>query len=131
MVGGRKLSKKNSLRLSKDKSATTEPKHDVFQAIADPTRRSIIKLLAGIGKEMSIAAIVEHFPVSRTAITKHLQVLSDAGLVSSRKVGRETRYKLQPAPLAELKQWLSYFEEYWETKLLNLKEYVEQDERET
>lgn len=105
--------------------AAPASKHDVFQAIADPTRRKLLKLLAD--KEMSIAAIAECFPLSRTAINKHLHVLSDAGLVSSRKVGRETRYKLQPNPLVELKHWLSFFERYWENRLSALKEYVEND----
>jgi DNA-binding transcriptional ArsR family regulator len=100
-------------------------KHDVFQAIADPTRRSMLKLLAG--KEMAIAEIVAHFPVSRTAVNKHLYVLSDAGLVRSRKVGRETRYRLQPQPLQELKQWLAFFDQYWDEKLANLKDFVESD----
>lgn len=101
-------------------------KHDVFQAIADPTRRRMLKLLAD--KEMPIAAIAEHFPITRTAVNKHLHVLSDAGLVSSKKAGRETRYKLQPEPLTELKQWLSSFEQYWDEKLLALKMFVENDE---
>ncbi len=103
----------------------TALKHDVFQAIADPTRRSMLRLLAD--EEMPITAITERFPISRTAINKHLHVLSDAGLVSSQKVGRETRYKLQPEPLAELKQWYAFFERYWENKLLSLKEFVEAD----
>jgi DNA-binding transcriptional ArsR family regulator len=100
-------------------------KHDVFQAIADPTRRSLLKLLAD--KEMPIAAISECFPITRTAVNKHLHVLSDAGLVSSKKVGRETRYKLQPEPLVEIKQWLTFFEEYWDEKLSALKMFVETD----
>lgn len=131
MAGGRKLSKKNSLQSSKDKLSVTEPQHDVFQAIADPTRRSLLQLLAEADKEMSIATITEHFPISRTGINKHLLVLYEAGLVSSRKVGRETRYKIQPNPLTELKQWLSFFERYWETKLTALKDFLETDERET
>jgi DNA-binding transcriptional ArsR family regulator len=97
--------------------------HDVFQAIADPTRRSLLILLAD--NEMPIVAITECFPMSRTAVNKHLHVLTDAGLVTSQKVGRETRYKLQPEPLVELKQWLSFFEQYWENKLSALKEFVE------
>lgn len=102
-------------------------KHDVFQAIADPTRRSLLKLLAD--KEMPIAAISECFPITRTAVNKHLHVLSDAGLVSSKKVGRETRYKLQPEPLVEIKQWLTFFEEYWDEKLSALKMFVETDSK--
>jgi DNA-binding transcriptional ArsR family regulator len=102
-----------------------ESGHDVFQAIADPTRRSLLKLLAN--QEMSIASISDCYPISRTAVNKHLQVLSDAQLVSSQKVGRETRYKLQPEPLLELQDWLAFFEQYWANKLLALKDYVEAD----
>lgn len=111
--------------MSRPKLLTSESRHDVFQAIADPTRRSLLKLLAD--NEMHISSITECFPMSRTAVNKHLHVLSDAGLVSSQKVGRQTRYKLQPEPLVELKQWLSFFEQYWENKLFVLKEYVEAD----
>jgi DNA-binding transcriptional ArsR family regulator len=104
---------------------TSESKHDVFQAIADSTRRRILKMLAD--KEMPIASITECFPISRTAVNKHLQVLFDAGLVNSQKVGRETRYSLQPEPLLELKDWLTFFEQYWDDKLLALKKYIETD----
>ena len=104
-----------------------ESQHDVFEAIADSTRRRLLKLLAEAGKEMSIAAITEHFPISRTAVNKHLRVLYEAGLVSSRKVGRETRYKLQSEPLLELQQWFSFFEQYWDNKLSVLKEFIEAD----
>ncbi|MCM3790527.1 metalloregulator ArsR/SmtB family transcription factor [Domibacillus indicus] len=105
--------------------AASSPKHDVFQAIADPTRRSLLQLLAD--KEMSIAAITEYFPISRTAVNKHLQVLADANLVTSQKIGRETRYRLHSEPLIELKEWLSFFEQYWDEKLSALKQFVESD----
>ncbi|ASA20362.1 ArsR/SmtB family transcription factor [Paenibacillus donghaensis] len=77
--------------------------------------RSLLKLPAD--KEMSIASITDCFPIIRTAVNKHLQVLFDAQLVSSQKVGRETRYKLQPEPLLELQDWLAFFEQYWANKL--------------
>ncbi|MDF2541586.1 MAG: ArsR family transcriptional regulator [Herbinix sp.] len=102
----------------------TYPKHDVFQAIADPTRREILKLLSD--KEMPVTIITSYFSMSRTAVSKHLHVLEDAGLVRERKVGRETRYLLQPEPLLELKQWLSYYEKFWDTKLAALKSFVEE-----
>jgi DNA-binding transcriptional ArsR family regulator len=57
-------------------------------------------------------------------VNKHLQVLSDARLVNSQRVGRETRYSLRPEPLLELKDWLTFFEQYWDDKLLALKEYM-------
>lgn len=104
---------------------TSPSKHDVFQAIADPTRRRMLQLLAD--REMPIAEITACFPITRTAVNKHLHVLHDAGLVSNQKVGRETRYKLQPEPLAELKQWLSFFDQYWDERLSALKHLVEND----
>ncbi|MDF2788537.1 MAG: ArsR family transcriptional regulator [Neobacillus sp.] len=103
--------------------SSSAQKHDVFQAIADPTRREVLRLLAE--KERPISEITAHFPMSRTAIAKHLQVLSEAELVSGRKVGREKIYRLHPEPLTELKQWLSFYENFWENKLSILKHIVE------
>ncbi|MFD7522431.1 ArsR/SmtB family transcription factor [Paenibacillus chitinolyticus] len=105
---------------------SAEPKQDVFQAIADPTRRKVLNLLAG--QEMPVNAISGHFPMSRTAVSKHLRILADAGLVQERKVGREKRYRLQPEPLLELKRWLAYYERFWENRLSVLKHLVEADE---
>jgi DNA-binding transcriptional ArsR family regulator len=105
---------------------TAAPKHDVFQAIADPTRRRLLHLL-GDREELPVTALSGHFPMSRTAVSKHLRILSDAGLVKERKVGRETRYRLDPDPLLELKRWLSYYERYWENKLAALQRLVEAD----
>ena len=127
-MGGRKLSKKNSLLSPKPKLDAVAPKHDVFQAIADPTRRRILKLLAD--DEMPIASIVEYFPMSRTAVNKHLNVLLDARLVISRRKGREKRYRADPAPLMLVKQWVSFFEPYWDEKLDALMQYVESKDEE-
>lgn len=102
------------------------PRHDVFQAIADPTRRQLLLLLDE--RELPVNVISGHFPISRTAVSKHLRILGDAGLVKERKVGRETRYRLEPEPLLELKRWLAYFERYWENKMAALKRYIESDE---
>ena len=85
----------------------------------------MLKLLAE--GEMSIAEIVEYFPISRTAVNKHLYILSNSGLVRSRKVGRETRYILRPEPLVNILDWLSFFEQYWKDKLFALKRLVEED----
>nr|WP_263323330.1 metalloregulator ArsR/SmtB family transcription factor [Neobacillus sp. Marseille-Q6967] len=106
--------------------SSSAQKHDVFQAIADPTRREVLRLLAE--KELPISEITSHFSISRTAIAKHLQVLSEAELVSGRKVGRERIYRLHPEPLTELKQWLSFYEKFWENKLSILKHIVEGSE---
>ncbi|MBM7553587.1 DNA-binding transcriptional ArsR family regulator [Thalassobacillus pellis] len=101
-------------------------RHDVYQAIADPTRRQMLKQLAE--KDASIKEIAESFSVSRTAIVKHLHVLSEAKLVSDRKEGRAKIYSLQPAQLMEVKEWVSFFEQYWDNKLANLKNLVEDKE---
>lgn len=100
-------------------------KHDVFQAIADPTRRGLLRLL--VDQEMPVTLISSHFPMTRTAVSKHLRILADAGLVKERKVGRETRYRLDADPLLELKRWLAFYERYWENKMVALKRYVEGD----
>ncbi|WP_121613055.1 ArsR/SmtB family transcription factor [Mesobacillus foraminis] len=100
-------------------------KHDVFQAIADPTRRDVLKLLAN--EEMPISKITSYFSMSRTAVVKHLHVLSEAQLVIGQKVGREKVYRLQPEPLTEIKQWLSFYEQFWDNKLSMLKHLVEED----
>jgi DNA-binding transcriptional ArsR family regulator len=104
----------------------TAVKHDVFQAIADPTRRKVLGLLAN--KDLAISEITSHFPISRTAVAKHLHILSEANLVSGKKVGREKIYQLHPEPLTEVKQWLSYYEQFWDNKLSILKHIVENDD---
>lgn len=100
-------------------------KHDVFQAVADPTRRRLLLLLDD--GEKPVTALSRHFPMSRTAVSKHLRILAEAGLVSERKVGRETRYRMNPDPLLEMKRWLAYFERYWDNKMAALKRYVEDE----
>jgi DNA-binding transcriptional ArsR family regulator len=100
-------------------------RYDVFQAIADPTRRKLLELL--LNDEVSISTISSHFPMSRTAVTKHLRVLESAGLTRPQKVGREKLYKLESQPLQKLQTWIEFFNPYWETKLLDLKRIVENE----
>lgn len=106
--------------------ATSAKKYDVFQAIADPTRREVLHLL--LKKELPISKITAHFPMSRTAVVKHLHILSEAQLISGEKVGREKVYRLHPEPLEELKQWLAYYEQFWSNKLSILKHVVENED---
>ncbi|MNI40764.1 HTH-type transcriptional regulator [compost metagenome] len=103
-------------------------KQDVFQAVADPTRRELLSLLGDHEDELPLKELTGHFAMSRTAVSKHLRVLADAGLVHERKVGRETRYRLDADPLLELKRWISYFDRFWENSLSQLKHYVESDD---
>ena len=96
-----------------------------FRRLPTRLRRKVLQLLSE--KELAISEITSHFSISRTAITKHLHILSEAELVSGRKVGRERRYRLQPEPLTELQQWLSYYERFWSNKLSILKYEVENE----
>ncbi|MGD6962313.1 ArsR/SmtB family transcription factor [Fictibacillus phosphorivorans] len=105
--------------------AAPAEKHDVFKAIADPTRREVLRLLAE--SERPISEIADNFDMSRTAVTKHLQILTEAELISGRKEGREKIYQLHPEPLTEVKQWLSYYEKFWGNKLVMLKHLVEKN----
>lgn len=105
--------------------AASIQKVDVFQAIADPTRRDVLRLLSE--KNQSIAEISSQFEISRTAVVKHLNVLTEAGLVRGEKNGREKIYYLQSEPLKELNDWLSYYEQFWHNKLTKLKFVVEND----
>lgn len=109
--------------------SSSAEKYDVFQAIADPTRRGVLRLLSV--EEMPISKITEHFPISRTAIVKHLHILTEAKLVSGKKLGREKIYHLQPEPLEELHQWLAYYEKFWGNKLSMLKHLVENEHDKT
>lgn len=103
-------------------------KYDVFQAVADPTRRQVLKLLSD--KERTIAEIAGEFSISRNAVVKHLDILSDASLIKGKKVGRSKVYHLHPEPLKELYEWLSYYEQFWGNKLSILKYTVEKNKEE-
>lgn len=100
-------------------------KYDVFQAIADPTRRHVLQLLAASDKP--IAHISEHFAISRTAVVKHLKILEQAELVSAQKMGREKIYTLHAERLKEIEDWLQYFDLFWDNKLVQLQNFVEKE----
>ncbi|MGM7721700.1 ArsR/SmtB family transcription factor [Metabacillus sp. Hm71] len=99
---------------------------DVFDAIADPTRRRLIRLLADV-EEMPLHELTAQFQMGRTAVSKHLAVLKEAGLVADRKVGRETRYRLIAAPLQEVKDWVSFYEKFWKERVALLKILLEEE----
>lgn len=99
---------------------------DVFVAIADPTRRKLIRLLADT-EELPLYKLTSQFEMGRTAVSKHLAILKEAGLVVNRKVGRETRYRINPAPLREIKDWIAYYEKFWDEKVSNLKALLEEE----
>ncbi|WP_417898761.1 metalloregulator ArsR/SmtB family transcription factor [Bacillus haimaensis] len=98
---------------------------DVYVAIADPTRRKLIRLLA-VSDELPLYELTPHFEMGRTAVSKHLAILKEADLVTNRKIGRETRYRLNAAPLKEVKDWLSFYEEFWNERASVLKKILEE-----
>jgi DNA-binding transcriptional ArsR family regulator len=99
---------------------------DVYRAVADPTRRRLLRLLAD-ADELSLHEMTARFPVGRTAVSKHLAVLKEAGLVSDRKAGRETRYHLNAAPLREIQEWVSFYERFWTERIDHLKDLLEEE----
>jgi len=108
------------------KAEGVSPMRDVYSAVADPTRRQLLHLLAGSG-ELPLHEMTARFPVGRTAVSKHLAILKEAGLVADRKAGRETRYHLNPAPLREIQEWVSFYERFWTERIDQLKELLEQE----
>ncbi|MGR7910053.1 ArsR/SmtB family transcription factor [Lysinibacillus capsici] len=92
---------------------------DVYVAIADPTRRKLIRLLAEVD-ELPLHELTAQFDMGRTAVSKHLAILKDAGLVLARKEGRETRYRLNAAPLKEIQDWVSFYEDFWKERIAKL-----------
>ncbi|MFD0694064.1 ArsR/SmtB family transcription factor [Paenibacillus sp. GCM10027628] len=95
-----------------------QPK-DIYAAVADPTRRHLLRLLAN-AEELPLNELTVHFQMGRTAVSKHLAILKDAGLVTNRKVGRETRYRLNAAPLREIEDWVSFYRKFWSENMLLL-----------
>ena len=97
-----------------------------FAALADPTRRA---LLARLDEEdgVSVSELARPFPVSLPAIMKHLDVLSDAGLIVRTKTGRTVACQLTPAPMEQAMNWLAHYERYWTEQLDRLAAFLEED----
>ncbi|NBD24754.1 ArsR/SmtB family transcription factor [Paenibacillus glycinis] len=100
---------------------------DVFDAIADPTRRRLIRLLAE-AEELPLHELTSQFQMGRTAVSKHLAILKEAGVVRDRKVGRETRFRLNAAPLREIQDWVAFYSKFWSTNMQRLKQLFEEEE---
>jgi DNA-binding transcriptional ArsR family regulator len=98
-------------------------RRDVFQAIADPTRRNIIGLIAN--NPMTPNAVADSFDVSRQAISKHIKILTECGLLSLQVHGREYYYTIQPQKLAEVNDWLEPFRKLWDERFLRLDDVLE------
>ena len=105
----------------------SEPGDQVFAALADPTRWRVLSLLAerGSGTATTLAG---ELPVSRVAVVKHLAVLDRAGLVESRRRGREVRYTVRPERLDATARWMASLASEWDARLAAIKRIAEADE---
>ncbi len=101
-------------------------RRDVFQAIADPNRREIMNMLAV--QPMNLNAIADRFEVSRPAISKHVRILTECGLIIIEQKGRERYCKASPSKLKEVSDWVAHFSKFWDIKLNSLKNYIENEQ---
>ena len=93
-------------------NAFMEMRRDVFQAIADPVRRDILNLIAH--KTLSLNSIAENFDISRPAISQHIKILTECGLVVINQEGRQRYCNIQAKKLGEVADWLEPFRKLWE-----------------
>ncbi len=96
----------------------------VFRALADPTRRTILRDLAR--QDMTIAQVADNFDMTRAAVKKHLSVLSDGGLITVQARGREKINTLNPQGFAPVLDWLTFFDQFWDDRLADLKAAIEE-----
>ena len=99
-----------------------EIRRDVFQAIADPNRRAIISLISK--KKLTLNGVAEHFDVSRPAISKHIKILTECGLITIEQHGRERYCEARLEKLNEVSDWVEQYRKFWTSKLDDLEIYL-------
>lgn len=103
----------------------SDPFQPAFRALADPTRRDILRLLGS--SDLTIAQVSDHFDMTRAAVKKHLTVLSDGGLITVEARGRERINRLNAEGMKPVLSWLEYFDQFWDDRLASLKSAIEKD----
>ncbi|MEJ8660826.1 MULTISPECIES: metalloregulator ArsR/SmtB family transcription factor [Streptomyces] len=116
--------------MTEEHPGAAEVVDSVLGALADPTRRQLLDLLAAQG-EATATTLAERLPISRQAVVKHLAVLDAAGLVSGGRVGREVRYAVRPAALDTTARWMASLAADWDRRLANIKRVAEAAERDS
>ncbi len=101
-------------------------RRDVFQAIADPTRREIINVIAH--RSMNLNTVADQFEISRPAISKHIKILAQCGLITIKQVGRERYCEAKLQKLNEVSQWVEQYRAFWNQKLDALEEFLANEE---
>lgn len=99
--------------------------NETFAALADPTRRRMMEMLSQ--QERRVTDLAEPFAMSLPAVSKHLRVLENAGLLKRRRIGREHRIELNPAPMREAMKWIEQYRKFWEGSLDALAAYLEEE----
>ena len=102
-------------------------RRDVFQAIADPTRREIINMLAK--QSLNLNAVAENFAISRPAISKHIKILTECGLIIIKQQGRERYCEAQLKKLNEVSQWVEQYRVLWNRKLDALDQFLTKESK--
>lgn len=102
--------------------ATSSRQPDVFGAISHPARRHMLDLLASADR--SVNAIAGHFKMSRPAVSQHLRILLDAGLLTEQRHGRERRYHFVPEQLSPVRDWIASYERFWDDRLQRLQKHL-------
>ena len=110
------MTRKDTLTYTAGMAPDSRP--EAFAAIGHPVRRRILDLLAE--EDRPVNALASHFDISRPAISQHLRILLDAGLVAEQRHGRERRYRLVPEELAEIYDWLAHYQRFWKGRLQRL-----------
>lgn len=103
---------------------TLQARRDVFQAIADPTRRDIINLIAN--QSLNLNAIADNFDVSRSAVSQHIKILAECGLIMMKQQGRQRYCEIQPQQLAEIADWIEPFRKLWEERFNKMDDLLNQ-----
>lgn len=124
----RRLTCKHCLTHNACMKANAPAQNDVFAAISHPARRRMLDLLAE--SERSVNAIAGHFEMSRPAVSQHLRVLLDSGLVTEARHGRERRYRFEPQQLNQVRAWLAQYDRFWDDRLARLQKLVAKKEQE-
>jgi DNA-binding transcriptional ArsR family regulator len=103
-------------------------RRDVFQAIADPTRREIINVIAR--KKLNLNSVAEHFDVSRPAISRHIKILTQCGLIVIRQQGRERYCEARLKSLSQVSKWADQYRAFWTAKLDALEDFLADESKE-
>jgi DNA-binding transcriptional ArsR family regulator len=104
-------------------------RRDVFQAIADPNRRAIINML--VGQKLTLNSVADRFDISRPAISKHIKILTECGIVTITTQGREHYCETNMKKLNEVTDWIDHLRTFWNNKLDALGEFLEAPEMAT